>query len=161
MANKYENVVENALNASKNPENHFIVDVIAEIGVTNFTFYNYVIADGDDHKEVLENSSEKLFWNLEGDTFYKLLAGARAIVGNSSAGIREASYFGVKAVNVGKRQEGRERAGNVIDCSPEEVYESLSLYPTTIRQLPSHKVKQTHPYIPHYFLVVPSSFLGK
>lgn len=92
----------------------------------NYALWWFAPNNDPGYKEVLENSSEKLFWNLEGDTFYKLLAGARAIVGNSSAGIREASYFGVKAVNVGKRQEGRERAGNVIDCSPEEVYESLN-----------------------------------
>lgn len=76
-------------------------------------------------KEVIENSSEELIYNLEGDIFYKLLAGASAIVGNSSAGIREASYFGVKAINIGDRQKGRMRAGNVIDCDKEHVYEAL------------------------------------
>ena len=36
-------------------------------------------------------------------------------VGNSSAGIRECSYLGVPAVNIGSRQEGRDRGANVID----------------------------------------------
>jgi len=37
------------------------------------------------------------------------------IVGNSSAGIYEAPYLFTPAVNIGKRQEGRERERNIID----------------------------------------------
>lgn len=37
------------------------------------------------------------------------------LVGNSSAGLIEAAALGVPVVNVGPRQAGRERAGNVID----------------------------------------------
>jgi UDP-hydrolysing UDP-N-acetyl-D-glucosamine 2-epimerase len=44
-----------------------------------------------------------------------LLAGAAAVVGNSSSGIIEAPLLGVPAVNVGRRQEGRTRGDNVID----------------------------------------------
>ena len=38
-----------------------------------------------------------------------------ALVGNSSAGLIEASIIGCPAVNIGVRQGGRERAGNVLD----------------------------------------------
>jgi UDP-hydrolysing UDP-N-acetyl-D-glucosamine 2-epimerase len=44
-----------------------------------------------------------------------LLAGAAAIVGNSSSGIIEAPMLGVPAVNVGDRQRGRTRGDNVLD----------------------------------------------
>jgi UDP-N-acetylglucosamine 2-epimerase len=37
------------------------------------------------------------------------------MVGNSSSGIMEAASFGLPVVNVGMRQQGRERARNVID----------------------------------------------
>ena len=37
------------------------------------------------------------------------------MVGNSSAAIREGSFLGVPAVNIGTRQGGRERGKNVID----------------------------------------------
>ena len=40
---------------------------------------------------------------------------ATAIVGNSSVAIRECSFLGVPAVNIGSRQQGRERGRNVID----------------------------------------------
>lgn len=49
------------------------------------------------------------------DDFVGLLAGAAALVGNSSSGIIEAPMLAVPAVNVGHRQEGRTRGDNVID----------------------------------------------
>jgi len=48
--------------------------------------------------------------------FLALLAGAKAIVGNSSAGLIEAAVLGVPAVNVGPRQAGREKPSNIVDC---------------------------------------------
>lgn len=41
----------------------------------------------------------------------------RAIVGNSSAGLIECAALGVRAVNIGSRQGGRERADNVRDVA--------------------------------------------
>ncbi len=41
----------------------------------------------------------------------------RAIIGNSSSGIHETPTLGVPAINIGNRQQGRERAMNVIDVS--------------------------------------------
>ena len=38
------------------------------------------------------------------------------VIGNSSSGIIEAPSFSVPTVNIGDRQEGRIRAGSVIDC---------------------------------------------
>jgi UDP-hydrolysing UDP-N-acetyl-D-glucosamine 2-epimerase len=40
---------------------------------------------------------------------------AVVMVGNSSSGIIEAGLFGLPAINVGDRQKGRERGGNVVD----------------------------------------------
>jgi UDP-hydrolysing UDP-N-acetyl-D-glucosamine 2-epimerase len=56
-----------------------------------------------------------LFRNMFPEDFLRLLCGATAIVGNSSVAIRECSYLGVPAVNIGTRQQGRERGSNVID----------------------------------------------
>ncbi len=44
-----------------------------------------------------------------------LVRDASALVGNSSSGIIEAPAVGTPAVNIGPRQEGRERGANVID----------------------------------------------
>ncbi len=56
-------------------------------------------------------------WNpsLPRDVFWSALARARALVGNSSAGIIEAASFRLPVVNIGDRQTGRIRAINVID----------------------------------------------
>jgi len=56
-----------------------------------------------------------LFRNMFPEDFLRLLANSTAIIGNSSVAIRECSFLGVPAVNVGSRQQGRERGRNVID----------------------------------------------
>jgi len=48
--------------------------------------------------------------------FLALLAGARAIVGNSSAGLIEAAVLKKPCVNIGPRQQGRQKPANVTDC---------------------------------------------
>ena len=49
--------------------------------------------------------------------FLRLLCNSRGIIGNSSVGIRECSFLGVPAVNIGTRQLGRERGANVVDAA--------------------------------------------
>ena len=53
--------------------------------------------------------------NLPTDTYIYLLNKCLCIVGNSSSGIREGNYLGVPCVNIGSRQNSRERGKNVID----------------------------------------------
>lgn len=60
-----------------------------------------------------------LFRNMFPEDFLRLLVHSTAIVGNSSVAIRECSYLGVPAVNIGTRQDGRERGANVIDVDHE------------------------------------------
>ena len=56
--------------------------------------------------------------NVEFGEYLDLLAGAKCLVGNSSSGIREAFVFRTPVVNVGERQQDRERAGLIIDVKP-------------------------------------------
>jgi UDP-hydrolysing UDP-N-acetyl-D-glucosamine 2-epimerase len=48
--------------------------------------------------------------------FLSLLAGAKAIIGNSSAGLIEAAVLKRPCINVGPRQAGREKPASVVDC---------------------------------------------
>ena len=57
-----------------------------------------------------------VFVNLDAVTYWSLLSHIDAMVGNSSSGIMEAASFGLPVVNVGMRQQGRERASNVLDA---------------------------------------------
>ncbi len=61
----------------------------------------------------------RIFVNLDAVTYWSLLKQVDAMVGNSSSGIMEAASFALPVVNVGMRQQGRERAGNVIDVAAE------------------------------------------
>jgi UDP-hydrolysing UDP-N-acetyl-D-glucosamine 2-epimerase len=55
------------------------------------------------------------FKNLSSTDFLKVLYFSQGIIGNSSVAIRECSFLGVPAVNIGSRQQGRERGRNVVD----------------------------------------------
>ncbi|KKW12512.1 MAG: UDP-N-acetylglucosamine 2-epimerase [Parcubacteria group bacterium GW2011_GWA2_49_9] len=58
-----------------------------------------------------------IFKNIPSGLYANVLRNASAMVGNSSSGIREACYFGTPVVNVGSRQNRRERGHNVTDAS--------------------------------------------
>ena len=52
------------------------------------------------------------------ERYLSLMAGAAAVVGNSSSGIIEAPAFGVPTVDIGSRQRGRLAASSVLHCPP-------------------------------------------
>lgn len=66
-----------------------------------------------------QNRAEHLHFikNMEPLDFLRLLYASQGIIGNSSVAIRECSYLGVPAINIGSRQANRERAVNVVDVS--------------------------------------------
>ncbi|MEU0466427.1 UDP-N-acetylglucosamine 2-epimerase [Amycolatopsis sp. NPDC006131] len=51
--------------------------------------------------------------------YQSLLACSAVVIGNSSSGLVDAPVAGVPSVNIGSRQEGRDRAASVLDCLPE------------------------------------------
>ena len=59
-----------------------------------------------------------VFVNLPTLTYWSLLRNADLMVGNSSSGIMETPSFALPTVNVGLRQQGRERARNILDAAP-------------------------------------------
>jgi UDP-hydrolysing UDP-N-acetyl-D-glucosamine 2-epimerase len=60
-----------------------------------------------------------VFINLDAVTYWSLLGQVDCMIGNSSSGIMEAASFALPVVNVGIRQQGRERAPNTIDVAAE------------------------------------------
>lgn len=67
--------------------------------------------------EEIKNSGLKWFPSLPTIKFVNLYRNVWALVGNSSSGIHETPTLKIPAVNIGTRQQGRERAANVIDVS--------------------------------------------
>ncbi len=76
--------------------------------------------------------------NVPHDEFLALMSIASAMVGNSSGTLFEAPSFALPAVNIGTRQEGRERAQNIIDAP----YEKAAIVKALMRAL-SPEFKQT------------------
>ncbi len=58
----------------------------------------------------------KLFVNLDTVTYLSLLRAVDTLVGNSSSGIMETPSLALPTINVGFRQQGRERARNILDA---------------------------------------------
>lgn len=61
------------------------------------------------------NKNIKIVTHVERDMFLSLLACCDLLIGNSSSGIIEAASFGIPVINIGKRQNLRERNENVVD----------------------------------------------
>lgn len=57
----------------------------------------------------------KIIKNIERQQYLGFIKYASVVIGNSSSGIVEAPFFGTPVVNIGTRQNGRERAGNCLD----------------------------------------------
>lgn len=95
---------------------------IAPLGLPTLWFWPNVDAGSDGISKGVRVFRERanpphmhFFKNMAPEDFLKVLTGAACIIGNSSVAIREGSYLGVPAVNVGTRQQGRERGPNVLD----------------------------------------------
>ena len=72
---------------------------------------------------------------------------ADVLVGNSSTGIREAPSFQLPVVNIGTRQNGRLRAGNVIDV-PHDVEKIVMAFKKALYDEDFKKIvnQVTNPY---------------
>jgi UDP-N-acetylglucosamine 2-epimerase (non-hydrolysing)/GDP/UDP-N,N'-diacetylbacillosamine 2-epimerase (hydrolysing) len=61
--------------------------------------------------------SGRVFVNLDAITYWSLLRHVELFIGNSSSGIMETASFALPTVNIGMRQQGRERARNILDTA--------------------------------------------
>ncbi len=111
-------IMENGLLANNIKE---IVDAIIESGL------NYIVIkpNNDMDSEIivrqyrrLENMSNiRIFPSIRFEYFLSFFKNSKFIVGNSSAGICEATVYGVPTINVGTRQEGRGGDDSIFDVS--------------------------------------------
>jgi UDP-hydrolysing UDP-N-acetyl-D-glucosamine 2-epimerase len=60
----------------------------------------------------------QLFTNLDPRMYWSLLRQVDILIGNSSSGIMESASYSLPTVDVGIRQQGRERPMNVINAAP-------------------------------------------
>jgi UDP-hydrolysing UDP-N-acetyl-D-glucosamine 2-epimerase len=103
-----------------------VIDAIHELGIPTYWFWpnmdagtGQVSAAIRDYRENRSPDHVRFFINMDPEDYLTLIRNAACVVGNSSVGIRECSYFGTPTVNIGERQQFRERGPNVIDVSNE------------------------------------------
>ena len=100
---------------------------IQKINRPTLWFWPNVDAGADGTSSGIRSFREKykmenvhFFKNMEGDDFLNLLNQSLCLIGNSSVGIRECAYLGVPTINIGSRQNRRDRGNNVVDVSYNE-----------------------------------------
>jgi len=98
------------------------LDAILELEIPTVWFWPNVDAGTDQISNAIRSFREhhnpshiRFIKFLPAEEFLALLSKSACLVGNSSAGIKESSYFGLPVVNIGSRQSGRARAENVAD----------------------------------------------
>lgn len=111
---------------------------IAELKIPSIWFWPNVDAGSDGVSKGIRVFREQnhvpfihFFKNLAPEDFLYLLHRCACVVGNSSVAIREGSYLGTPAVNIGGRQQGRDRGSNVMDV----VHDKKAIQRATEKQL--------------------------
>jgi len=81
------------------------------------------------YRENTPDSKVGFFRSFSPELYAKLIVNCGCLIGNSSSAIREGSFLGVPAVNIGTRQNKRESGDNVINAKYDRVdIESKILY---------------------------------
>jgi len=69
----------------------------------------------ENYKQLIQNSRFRVFPSLRFEYFLTLLKSSQFIIGNSSAGIREAPYYGIPIINIGTRQQNRALHADIVN----------------------------------------------
>ena len=93
-------------------------------------------------REVYNPEYIRFYKNFPVETYLRLMQSAACLVGNSSASIREGAFVGTPAVNIGSRQDGRERAPNVIDVG----HDRLAIADAVRQQVKHGRYASAHLY---------------
>jgi UDP-N-acetylglucosamine 2-epimerase (non-hydrolysing)/GDP/UDP-N,N'-diacetylbacillosamine 2-epimerase (hydrolysing) len=101
-----------------------LLSVLDTLKEQTVLFYPNVDAGGDRLRDLIKKYEGKsylhTFVNLPHEDYLGLMKSVDVMIGNSSSGILEAPSFHLPVVNIGSRQQGRERSINVIDILPEK-----------------------------------------
>lgn len=91
------------------------------------------------YKKLKKNSRFRIFPSLRFEYFLTLLKNAQFIIGNSSAGIREAPYYEVPVINIGTRQQNRAIHNDIINVN----YETTSIL-KALKNIDTHTITSTN-----------------
>ncbi|NQU98282.1 UDP-N-acetylglucosamine 2-epimerase (hydrolyzing) [Candidatus Woesearchaeota archaeon] len=119
-------VIQHPVTGEDNPDNQVskTLKAVEELGYQTIIVYPNADAGGrkiiDKIKEFSKNPKFKIFKNIPHDEYLSLLNNIEVLVGNSSSGIIEAASFKLPVVNIGTRQNRRDRTFNVINVGYNE-----------------------------------------
>jgi UDP-N-acetylglucosamine 2-epimerase (hydrolysing) len=71
------------------------------------------------YEKLKSNSRFKIYPSIRFECFLTLLKYSKFMIGNSSAGVREAPFYGLPSINIGTRQNNRATSPSIINCSSE------------------------------------------
>ncbi len=99
-------------------------------------------------KTLIENrkSDTLIFKNLSREIYLTLLKRSKLIIGNSSSGILEAPSYSLPAINLGRRQNDRVQAKNVINSEFKKDKILLSIKKATSNKFINSIKKMKNPY---------------
>lgn len=127
ISNGYIVVMQHPVTTEFKESRHQINETLYAIKALNlptFFFWPNVDAGADGtsngirtYREIEKPENIHFFKNMESVDFLRLLYNSKCLIGNSSVGVRECGYLGVPVVNIGSRQNGRERGKNIIDTN--------------------------------------------
>ena len=113
----------------------FLLKSIQKINCQCIWIWPNIDAGSDKISNIIRSFREKdknrtkinFYMNFETEDYLNLIKNSKCLIGNSSSGIREASYLKVPSVNIGSRQIMRDRGDNVIDSNVKmnEIYNSI------------------------------------
>ncbi len=105
-ANEMKQYTINFVNSLLNDSHNYIV-----IYPNNDLGSQYIIKE---YERLKNNTRFRVFPSLRFEYFLTLLKNSQFIIGNSSAGIREAPYYGIPIINIGTRQQNRAIHSNIV-----------------------------------------------
>ncbi|MAG12898.1 UDP-N-acetylglucosamine 2-epimerase (hydrolyzing) [bacterium] len=119
----YLMVMKHPVTTESNRKNtEILLKIIHELKIPTIWFWPNVDAGTDEISKAIRTFREKkdarhmrFHTYLPTDDYLGLLHKTVCLVGNSSVGVKECSYLGIPAVNIGSRQNGRTRGHNVVD----------------------------------------------
>ena len=91
------------------------------------------------YQKLKTNPRFRIFPSLRFEYFLTLLKNSQFIIGNSSAGIREAPYYGIPIINIGTRQQNRTVHADIINAD----YEEKSIQ-KALKSIDLHKIRPTN-----------------
>ena len=113
-----------------------ILKIIKSFGIPSIILWPNADAGTDDISKSIRKFREKkydknmhFFKNLPVEYYIYLMKKTACLIGNSSSGVREGSYIGTPVINIGSRQNDREKGENVISVNFDEdlIFKSISM----------------------------------